>query len=150
MTKEFNELDFRYYGNLQAFCYRCWSMFGAGRDDGKLYTTKIKYELMTAWVRKLFLDNSIAVDYRIEILEDDGSPILAVAPETSKQTNGHIVRLTIGKRGRTTSVTCFDMREDLKSLGIYDIKWVNNNNEVNKLTEWKEIPVVFGTEKKDN
>ena len=31
MVKEFSDYEFKLYGNVQSFFYRCWSMFGYGR-----------------------------------------------------------------------------------------------------------------------
>ena len=54
MEKEFNDSEFRMYGNLQSFFYRCWSMWGSHPRANTTTATNRKLEMMRHWCGNLF------------------------------------------------------------------------------------------------
>lgn len=154
MIKEFNDVDFILYGKVQSFFYRCWSMFGEGRDDGREFTTKNKYETMDRWVNRLFMEDGTCSGYRLVIKSVNGITI----PENNLETMHSGVSLFLSPN-RTLHTVHFqvDINEPLEQFDIYNIKWVRSvdhtNSNDNLVTTnnkiFKEVPVVFGTKEEN-
>ena len=62
MEKEFNDSEFRMYGNLQAFFYRCWSMWGSHPRANTTTATNRKLEMMRHWCGTCLRVVSTALD----------------------------------------------------------------------------------------
>ena len=54
MIKEFNDYEFKLYGNVQSFFYRCWSMFGYGQVLDGSKQKLIDRHLVKKWAGDLF------------------------------------------------------------------------------------------------
>jgi len=150
MIKEFNEHEFRVYGNVQSFFYRCWSMWGSHPEAVRWRTTAMdkKLEMMGRWCEILFpinltsewkvqfvdqLENGMEVPFRLDIEPEEHS-ILQL-----------IIRPNIALPYRIFTV---DLRHNLEDYDFYNIKWVYNEQFGEILDKkpthtYKAVPKVF-------
>lgn len=142
MTRIHNDKEFRMIGAIQSFYYRCWSMFGGGRETPRrIGQTEI--DLISRWGYNLFSDLSVH-DYRIELLNENGLQV----------GDRWVVKLVIRPHiGLDLFIYEVDIRiPNLSDLDIYNVRWVEDDytgpEEVSPSGEnyaLKKVPKVFKT-----
>ena len=136
MIKEFSDYEFKLYGNVQSFFYRCWSMFGYGRvlDGGG--QNLINRDLVTKWAGDLFPTGRPNGGFSVESWN-------IVFPTD----NPDVIELWVSP-GRTMATHSFvvDISQNLEDYDFYNIKWVSNvGNNTKKPSNhtYKQVPKVF-------
>ena len=136
MIKEFSDYEFKLYGNVQSFFYRCWSMFGYGRvlDGGG--QNLINRDLVTKWGGDLFPTGRPNGGFSVESWN-----------VTFPNDNPNVIELWVSPR-RTTNTHIFvvDISQNLEDYDFYNIKWVSNvGNNTKKPSNhtYKQVPKVF-------
>ena len=146
MTRILNDKEFRVIGAIQSFYYRCWSMFGGGRETPRRIG-QTEMELIDRWGRNLFLGLDIGLDIRdcrIEFLDENGLEI---------GERWHIKLLIRPNHGSDLFVYVVDIRiPNLSDLDIYNVRWVEEDytgpEEISTSGEnyvIKKVPKVFKT-----
>lgn len=125
MTKRFIDSEFMLYGAVQSFFYRCWSMFGAGREVEA--PRRVDVTLANRWASQLFA--SVGAIYHFELIDDQ------------------IIRLVIQTKGVVVQkIFTVDLRHNLEDYDFYNIKWVYDENcsvENKSNYTYKKVPKVF-------
>ena len=144
MVKKFNDSEFRMYGNVQSFFYRCWSMWGSHPESNTTTATTRKLEMMRTWCDKLFPSETTHYA-NVTLLTDDG---LVIPYNHTDQCN--MIQLTLQlNRALGFEVFVVDLRHNLEDYDFYNIKWVSNvDTNLNRLSEtpthtYKAVPKVF-------
>jgi hypothetical protein len=152
MIKEFNEHEFRLYGNVQSFFYRCWSMWGAhpeaiSRTSESLTKIYPKLELMGRWCESLFPYKQIHY-HKVQFVDqlENGMEIpLNIEPEEH-----NIVQLIIQcNRALNHQTFTVDLRHNLEDYDFYNIKWISNVEPLGEPLDkkpthiYKAVPKVF-------
>ena len=147
MIKEFSDMEFRLYGNVQSFFYRCWSMWGTHPEANITTAMTRKLELMGRWCESLFPDNQIY--YRkvqfVDQLENGREIPLNIEPEEH-----NIVQLIIQcNRALNHQIFTVDLRHNLEDYDFYNIKWISNVEPLGEPLDkkptyiYKAVPKVF-------
>lgn len=124
MTKRFIDSEFMLYGAVQSFFYRCWSMFGAGREVEA--PRRVDVTLANHWASQLFA--SVGAIYHFELID------------------GQIIRLVIQRKEVIQKIFTVDLRHNLEDYDFYNIKWVYDENcsvENKSNYTYKKVPKVF-------
>ena len=136
MIKEFSDYEFKLYGNVQSFFYRCWSMFGYGRvlDGGG--QNLINRDLVTKWGGDLFPTGRPNSGFSVESWN-----------VTFPNDNPNVIELWVSP-GRTMATHSFvvDISQNLEDYDFYNIKWISNiGNNTKKPSNhtYKQVPKVF-------
>jgi len=137
MNKQFSDSEFRLYGNVQSFFYRCWTMWGAHPESNTTTATTRKLEMMRTWCDKLFPSETTHYT-NIQLLSDD-----ELTDNHTDQRN--IIRLTVQtSRVLNFEVFIVDLRHNLEDYDFYNIKWTSNIETNNKSKSiYKSVPKVF-------
>ena len=148
MIKEFNEHEFRLYGNVQSFFYRCWSMWGSHLEANTTTAMNRKLEMMGLWCETLFPHN-LTSECKVHFVDqlENGMEIpfrLDIEPEEHS-----IVQLIIQpNRALPYRIFTVDLRDNLEDYDFYNIKWVYNGQFGETLDKkpkhtYKAVPKVF-------
>jgi len=136
MIKEFSDYEFKLYGNVQSFFYRCWSMFGYGSvligGEQKL----INRDLVVKWGGSLFpTDRPIG-----------GFKVLSWQVNYPNDNPNVIELLVYPGRGLASHTFTVDISQNLEDYDFYNIKWVfNTENTINQSSNcsYKKVPKIF-------
>lgn len=144
MVKEFSDMEFRMYGDVQSFFYRCWTMWGSHPESNRTTATTRKLEMMRTWCNRLFPSETTHYA-NVTFLTDDG---LVIPYNHTDQCN--VIQLTLQlSRALNFEVFVVDLRHNLEDYDFYNIKWVSNvETNLNRLSEtpthtYKAVPKVF-------
>ena len=121
MTRTFNDKEFRMIGAIQSFYYRCWSMFGGGRETPRrIGQTEI--DLINRWGYNLFNDLSVH-DYRIEVIDENvleaGERLyvnLVINPHIGLDRNSFDGANGVGRHRDGARRSCFEKQQSTKEL----------------------------------
>lgn len=132
MTKTFSDSEFRLYGAVQSFFYRCWAMFGAGREVE--HQRRVNQEMVRTWASRIFPNESgtYGVHYCNVTFSGEGGYIIDLVIQHSRVINP--VNFTV------------DIRDNLEDYDFYNIKWVYDENcsvENKSNYTYKKVPKVF-------
>lgn len=136
MVKEFSDYEFKLYGNVQSFFYRCWSMFGYGRvlDGGG--QNLINRDLVTKWAGDLFPTGRPNSGFSVESWN-----------VTFPNDNPNVIELWVSpRRYMNTHIFVVDISQNLEDYDFYNIKWISNiGNNTKKPSNhtYKQVPKVF-------
>ena len=77
MIKRMNDFDMRFHGQVQAFFYRCWFMFGSGSEIER----PINKDSITKWASDLFPITPVVgmvsvVNWQINFLNENEKLVL--------------------------------------------------------------------------
>lgn len=129
MTKEFNDHEFRLYGNVQSFFYRCWSMWGSHPEANTTTAMDRKLEMMRVWCGKLFPEDQTSY-WDVLFLDEEHNRIQLIVQYS---------------RVFDYKIFIVDLRHNLEDYDFYKIKWVHRGDSVKKYTKttYREVPKVF-------
>lgn len=136
MVKQFNDYEFKLYGGVQSFFYRCWSMFGYGQvlDGGR--QKLINRHLVTKWAGNLFPTVGTNGGFSVQNWQ-----------VTYHNDNPNAIELRIsGTRAVGWYVFVVDISQNLEDYDFYNIKWVSNTENPTKKPSnhtYKQVPKVF-------
>jgi len=138
MVKQFNDMEFKLYGRIQSFFYRCWVMFGAGRELEGEEPRAVNKELVTKWAHDLFPNttgNGFFVENWQIIFPNDNHNVIELVVHPSRVSNWEVFTV--------------DLNENLEDYDFYNIKWVYNIGQVGESLDerpthtYKAVPKVF-------
>ncbi len=136
MIKEFSDYEFKLYGNVQSFFYRCWSMFGYGRVLGGGGQNLINRDLVTKWAGDLFPTGRPNGGFSVQNWQ-----------VTYPNDNPNVIELWVSPgRAMATHSFVVDISQNLEDYDFYNIKWVSNvGNNTKKPSNhtYKQVPKVF-------
>jgi|TARA_R110000868_G_scaffold120357_1_gene319443 hypothetical protein len=137
MVREFNDYEFKLYGSVQSFFYRCWKGFGRGQvlDGGR--RKLINQDLTNKWARDLFPTGSspksgfLVESFNVVYLND----------------NPNAIELWVNT-GRVLGTYAFvvDISQNLEDYAFYNIKWVFNTEIDTKESSnysYRPVPKIF-------
>lgn len=136
MIKEFNDYEFKLYGNVQSFFYRCWSMFGYGQVLDGSKQKLIDRHLVKKWAGDLFPTGRPNGGFSVEswnvVFPTDNPDVIELWVSPRRTMNSHIFVV--------------DISQNLEDYDFYNIKWVSNiGNNTKKPSNhtYKQVPKVF-------
>lgn len=136
MVKEFSDYEFKLYGNVQSFFYRCWSMFGYGQVLDGRSQRRIDRELVIKWAGDLF-----------PTLRPNGGFSVESWNIVYPNDNPNAIELWVSpRRYMNTHIFVVDISQNLEDYDFYNIKWVSNiGNNTKKPSNhtYKQVPKVF-------
>ena len=137
MDREFNDYEFKLYGSVKSFFYRCWSMFGRGQVLGGGGRKPINQDLTNKWARDLFPTGRspesgfLVESFNVVYLND----------------NPNAIELWVNT-GRVLGTYAFvvDISQNLEDYAFYNIKWVFNTEIETKEPSnysYRPVPKIF-------
>ena len=136
MVREFSDYEFKLYGNVQSFFYRCWSMFGYGQvlDGGR--QKLINRDLVTKWVGDLF-----------PTMKANGCFLVRSCNVVYSNDNPNVIELIIQQSVVSNWVVfSVDISQNLEDYDFYNIKWVFNteiNTKEPSNYTYRQVPKIF-------
>ncbi len=136
MVKKFGDYEFKLYGNVQSFFYRCWSMFGYGSvlDGGR--QKLINRDLVIKWGSSLFPTTRPISGFYVQSWQVN-----------YPNDNPNVVELLVYPgRGMVSYTFTVDISQNLEDYDFYNIKWVTNtenNTQKSSNGTYKKVPKVF-------
>jgi hypothetical protein len=139
MIKEFRDDEFKLYGSVQSFFYRCWIMFGYGRVSVGGRQNLINRDLVTKWAGDLFPTGRPNGGFSVEswnvVYPNDNPNVIELIVRPSRVSNWEVFTV--------------DISQNLEDYDFYNIKWVHNIGQVGEslgerpIHTYKAVPKVF-------
>ena len=136
MVREFNDYEFKLYGSVQSFFYRCWKGFGRGQvlDGGR--RKLINQDLTNKWALDLFPTGSspksgfLVESFNVVYLNDPN--VIELIIQQSVVSNWVVFSV--------------DISQNLEDYDFYNIKWVFNteiNTKEPSNYTYRQVPKIF-------
>lgn len=132
MDKKMNDFDFRFYGNVQTFFYRCWVMYGAGSEVDR----PLNKDSVTKWAHDLFpirpIEGVFTVsNWQINFLNEN-EKVIELVVEPSRVSGWKVFTV--------------DLNQNLEDYDFYNIRWViDKESDIKEHSNYnyKQVPRIF-------